>query len=589
MNRTRRLTGIAASPGIGYGVAFVLGHPDPATTMGEVRRELVPAGEAREAERHRLDVALASTIHDLEELTSRMRAQVGADEAAIFEVHALFLQDPSLLGPMYEAITEQGRTAEIGVTSVLEAAASELEALPDPYLCARSADLRDVERRVLHVLAGAAGARRPHFPTAPHVLVAKDLAPSSIAALQREHVQGIVLAEGTATAHTAILVRGLGIPLVVGVAAALGAIETGTDLLVDGSAGLVLVEPTDAERLAHLERGRAGAAGQTRSEDLPPPPYHTSDGHRVELAANASSVAEARLAVANGAEGVGVLRTEFLLATLGTGDGEAPGEDALSEAYAAVLREVGTRPVVVRAMDAGGDKPLPFLHFGHEANPFLGWRGIRILLDEPALFAAQARALLRASSLCGTELRLMFPMITTLDEFIRARRAVEAVCADLHPILAAPLKIGAMIEVPAAALIAGALAREADFLSIGTNDLVQYTLACDRGNSRVADLCRFQHPAVLRLVHMVVEAAHAAQCPVGACGESAGNLQEMPLLVGLGVDELSVGPARLLPVRDRLRTLDYNRLRDLAAKACSLATAGEVAQLLAGQGLGTGI
>ena len=492
-----------------------------------------------------------------------------------------------MLGPMHEAIALEGRTAESSVSAVLEGAAGELEALPDPYLRCRSADLRDLSRRVLRILAGATGARNLQLPAAPIIFVARDLTPSAAAGLHRDHVWGIVLEEGTVSAHSAILVRGLGIPLVVGAATALSAIKTGAQLIVDGTSGLVLVEPSAAERAVYEERIKVQAAGQAARTDLPRPPYRTADGHRVAFLANVSSVAEARLAVENGAEGVGVLRTEFLLAALETADGTAPDEEALCDAYAAVLREMGGRPVVVRAMDAGGDKPLPYLAFGQEANPFLGWRGIRVLLDEPELFAAQTRALLRAAAQCGADVRMMFPMITTVDEFIRARRLVEATCAEQQPALAAPLQIGAMIEVPGAALIAGALAREADFLSIGTNDLVQYTLACDRGNPRVAAICRFQHPAVLRLVDMVVQAAHAAHRPVGVCGEAAGDAETMPLLVGLGVDDLSVGPARLPSVRASLHTLQYRRLHDLAAKACSLATANEVAQLVESEAVKT--
>jgi phosphoenolpyruvate-protein kinase (PTS system EI component) len=303
------------------------------------------------------------------------------------------------------------------------------------------------------------------------------------------------------------------------------------------------------------------------------------------LLANASSVAEARLAVQNGAEGIGLLRTEFLVAALpGTGSAP-PGEDELTAAYGAILEVMGKRPVVVRALDAGGDKPLPFLDFGHEPNPFLGWRGIRILLDQPELFATQTRALLRAAARHGTELRLMFPMISTLDEFRRARMLVERVLAEeqarAEALVYSPLRLGVMIETPAAALLAAELAREADFLSLGTNDLVQYTLACDRGNARVADLCQFLHPAVLRLVDMVVRAAHAADCTVGVCGEAAGDPDTLPLLIGLGVDELSVGAARLPAVRCAIRAADYSRLQQVASEALTKATTDEVRELLA--------
>ena len=570
------------------GSAYVLADPD-AAAIGSAAQQQAPLPEAaRPAECERLDQAMAAAMRELDALSDQLRVRIGVAQAGVFDAHSLFLQDPALLGPMHQAITAEGRTAESSVSAVLEATAAELATLPDPYVRGRSDDLRDVSRRVLRVLAGDSNASGPRLPAMPTILVARDLTPSTAAGLQPERVRGIVLEEGTATAHAAILVRGLGIPLVVGAATALSAIKTGVQLIVDGISGTVLVEPSAAACAAYQQRIKEQVAAQARSRDLPRPPYNTADGHHVGLLANASSVAEARLAVENGAEGVGVLRTEFLLATLGTITGRAPDEEALCEAYAVVLREMGGRTVVVRAMDAGGDKPFPFLAFGQEANPFLGWRGTRVLLDEPQLFAAQTRALLRAASRCGADIRIMFPMITTVDEFVRARRLVEAVCAEQRPALAGPLQIGAMIEVPAAALIVASLAREADFFSLGTNDLVQYTLACDRGNPRVAALCRFQHPAVLRLVDMTVRAAHGAQRPVGVCGEAAGDMLAVPLLVGLGVDDLSVEPARLPAVRAQLLALNYRRLHELATKACALAGADEVAELLDREGVTTG-
>jgi phosphoenolpyruvate-protein kinase (PTS system EI component) len=301
----------------------------------------------------------------------------------------------------------------------------------------------------------------------------------------------------------------------------------------------------------------------------------------VELLANASLPAEASLALANGAGGIGLLRTEVLLAALqGRGEG-APDEDALAAAYGEILALMGERPVVVRAMDAGGDKPVPFLDFGDEPNPALGWRGIRVLLDRPELLAGQTRALLRAAAAHGADVRLMFPMVSSLDEFVRARRLVEDVCREVGEARAAgALSIGVMIEVPGAALIAGALAREADFFSLGTNDLVQYTLASDRGNARVGGLCRLQHPAVLRLIDLVVRAAQAAGRPVGVCGEAAGDAAALPLLIGLGVDELSVSPHRLPDVRRQLQRMEYRQAQRLAADALSRDTTAEVLALL---------
>jgi phosphoenolpyruvate-protein phosphotransferase len=380
------------------------------------------------------------------------------------------------------------------------------------------------------------------------VIIAHDLTPSDTVGLEPDRVRAIVLAEGTPTSHATILARGLGLPLVIGAGAEVWLIEQGQDVLVDGADGTILVEPDEREREAY---GRRSAAhdqrqGQPVSSRVP---IMTAQGRRLAITANAGSPAEARLAARNGAEGIGLLRTEFLLAALSQGRTDAPGENELASAYGAIFEHMPAKPVVVRVMDAGGDKPLPFLDIGDEANPFLGWRGIRILLDRPELFALQTRAVLRAAVTHETDLRLMFPMISSVEEFVRARDFVWAIVKkDTFP-LKYPLQIGAMIEVPAAALVAEELAREADFFSLGTNDLVQYVLACDRGNPRVSGLYDVAHPAVLRLIDLTVQAAHKAGKPVAVCGEAAGDPASIPLLVALGVDELSVGSTRLSDVR----------------------------------------
>jgi phosphoenolpyruvate-protein kinase (PTS system EI component) len=305
----------------------------------------------------------------------------------------------------------------------------------------------------------------------------------------------------------------------------------------------------------------------------------------VTLLANASTVRAAQQALEHGAEGLGLVRTEFVLSSPGEDSLAPPDEDALAAAYGAILQVVGHRPVVVRALDAGGDKPLPFLDFGHEANPFLGWRGIRVLLDNPLLFASQTRALLRAAAQHGSDLRLMFPMVSSLDEFREARQLVEQVQTEARITLAHPLQLGVMIEVPSVVLIAEALAREADFFSLGTNDLVQYTLACDRSNPRTSHLYQVLHPAVLRLVEMTVQAAHAAGRSVSVCGEAAADARALPLLVGLGIDGLSVSPISLPAVRQQLRSLHFQRLQEVAAGAVRLATVDEVSALLRQEGL----
>jgi phosphoenolpyruvate-protein kinase (PTS system EI component) len=340
----------------------------------------------------------------------------------------------------------------------------------------------------------------------------------------------------------------------------------------------VLIEPQAEECEDYRQQVAARHGHDLRVVGEERSPARTADGRRIELLANASSVAEARLAVAGGAEGIGLLRTEFLLAALGP---DASDEDALTGAYGAIFEEMGERPIIVRAMDAGGDKPLPFLDFEREGNPFLGWRGIRILLDRPDVFAAQTRAVLRAAARHGSDLRLMFPMVSGVEELMAARRLVEHIRSEERVELAHPLQIGVMIEVPSAALMVDLLAHEADFVSLGTNDLLQYALACDRGNPRVGHLCRLAHPAILRLIDTAVRAAHAGGRSVGVCGEAAGDSGSMELLVGLGVDELSVGAARIPAIRERLSALDYTALKPLAAEALTKATPDQVLNLVA--------
>jgi len=584
--------GTGASPGIGEGRALVYGRQSGlapaqpwAADGAAVPATHLPAGPAeRDVELERFRSALRAASTQPSEVSGTMRNRVGDEQAAVFEAQSLFLQDPALMQPVEEAIRVQGVTAVTAIRRVFENAAAELESVTDTYLAARATDIRDVEMRLLGLLnePAAVPSHNLHGET---VIIARDLTPSDTVALPLDLVRGVVLAEGTPAAHAAILARGLGLPLVVGAGANIFQVVSGQSVLVDGTAGTVLVEPRAEERVTRQVAAVGAAQAEAGEEDHGP--VLTRDGRRIEILANASSAVEARMACRNGAEGIGLLRTEFLLAALtrgaggpGAGADGGPGGDALSAAYAGIFRAAGTRPVTVRVMDAGGDKPLPFLSFGREDNPFLGWRGIRILLDEPELFAAQLRAVLDAAATTSTDLRLMLPMVSTVEELTRARAIVHEVCRVEDVTLAHPLRIGVMIETPAAALIAAALAGEADFFSIGTNDLVQYTLACDRGNPRVVGLCRPEHPAVLRLIDMTARAAHAAGIPVGLCGEAAGDPALLALLLGLGIDELSVGPARLPTVRAAVRSIDCDRAAALASEALACATADEVLALM---------
>ncbi|HZS89576.1 MAG TPA: phosphoenolpyruvate--protein phosphotransferase [Chloroflexota bacterium] len=570
----RVITGVGASPGTGLGRAYL--YRGPAVAPPRDSPGASPPIDAAELER--LRGALAAAGAELEQMHGEAAARIGTAEAAVFEAQRLFLVDPSLVEPLEAAVRDRGLSAGAAVEQILEEGARDLEALDDPYLRGRAVDLRDVRRRLLRLL-GAAGAESLSALSPGTILIAGDLTPSETVELRRENVLGLVLAGGTPTAHAAILARGLDLPLVLGAGPAVWQIQPGQPVLVDGEAGTVLVEPDAREQREYRRRlaARQQAHDGDSAADLP---AQTLDGRRIELLANASSPAEARAALAHGAQGIGLLRSEFLLAALPSAVGAALDEDRLSAAYGEILQLMGERPVVVRAMDAGGDKPLPFLDVGPEANPALGWRGIRVLLDRPDLFIGQTHAVLRAAARHRSDLRLMFPMVSTLDEIIRARQLVETSCRAELSALDHPLQIGVMIEVPGAALTAEALAGAADFFSLGTNDLVQYTLACDRDNARVGHLAQIAHPAVLRLIDMVVKAAHAAGRKVGVCGEAAGEVTAIPLLVGLGVDELSVAPNRLPEVRRCIRQLSYRQAQQLAAEALTRATAEQVGALL---------
>jgi phosphoenolpyruvate-protein kinase (PTS system EI component) len=601
--------GIGAAPGIGCGRAFLYKGPQEDTSADE--HAVLPLG-ARGAEIDRFREALASAAAELRRLSAEVASRVGPSEAAIFEAQDLFLQDPALIDAVETAIRIEGRPALPAVRQIFENSARELDALEDEYLRARAADLRDVKAR-LAALLGVPPSNGLGVLSPGAVIIAGDLTPSDTAELEPGVVQGIVLAGSTPTSHAAILARGLGLPLVVAAGPAVWKVTPGQEVILDGAAGAVLVEPADAEareyrsRASVVDRARGmeptPSRDQSAVEDVLTRPLQASpnarvhqdeaasthqsraktiDGHRVGLLANASTPAEARLAISNGAEGIGLLRTEFLPPILRARE-TPPDEDAMAAAYGAVFQIMGLRPIVVRSLDAGGDKPLQFIDFEAEANPFLGWRGIRVLLDRPELFISQTRALLRAASRHGTDLRLMFPMVSSLDELREARRLVATVAREPGTELRHPLQLGVMIEVPAAALMADALAQEADFFSLGTNDLVQYTLVRDRGNARVAGRCRFWDPAVLRLVDITVRAAHTAGRPIGVCGEAAGDELGLPLLVGLGVDELSMGPARLPGARERLSSLCFDQLREMAAEALKKSSAEEVASLFAEQ------
>ncbi|WP_197386811.1 phosphoenolpyruvate--protein phosphotransferase [Ralstonia pseudosolanacearum] len=553
--------GIGASPGLAIGTVHVMqpgvstvpDHPVPLAAGGDL-----------------LDRALADTRAELAELARDTAARLGEAEAGIFKAQAELLGDTDLMTLTCQAMVE-GHGVAWSWHHAVERLAERLAALGNPLLAARAADLRDVGRRVLGHLDPALRGTAQALPDGPCILVAQDLSPSDTAALDTRRIAGIVTAQGGPTSHTAILTRTLGIPAVVAAGPAVLDVASGTQAIVDGSSGQLYLDP-DAAAVASAEAWlREDAARAQREQAERGLPARTRDGHAVEIAANVNLPAQAIEAVTLGAEGVGLMRTEFLFLERD----HAPDEDAQHEVYAAMLAALGGRPLIVRTLDIGGDKQVPYLNLPKEENPFLGVRGARLLLRRPDLLEPQLRALYRAA--CGGgPLSIMFPMITSLDEVIALRAACERIRAELG---APAVPLGIMVEVPAAALLADQLAEHVDFFSIGTNDLTQYTLAIDRQHPDLAAEADSLHPAVLRLIQLTVQGAARRGRWVGVCGGLAGDPFGALLLTGLGVHELSMSPRDIPAVKARLRDAHVGQLTELAGQALACASAEDVRAL----------
>lgn len=554
--------GIAAAPGIAIGPLFHL-RPSPvavdAATFAGV-----------EEEKARLKEALAGAREQLSRLGEQL-ARRAPDEAAIFEVHAEILDDPDLLDQVHAQIAEEQNAARAWQMAIKQRA-EQVAALGDALLAERAADLRDVGKRVLRLLVGES--EGPVLPDTPAIVVAQDLSPSDTASLSGRDVLGFCTAAGGPTAHAAIIARALGLPAVVGAGAGVLALEDETTVILDGRAGTVTVAPDDAM----LEAARARQARWQAKEEMvraaAGEPAITRDEHNVEVAANIGGIEDAREAASSGAEAVGLLRTEFLFLDRKS----PPGEIEQAQVYREIVEAMEGRPVIVRTLDIGGDKPLPYIDVPHEDNPFLGERGIRLCLARPRLLRQQVRAILQAAE--AGPVRIMFPMVADVGEWRQARDIVE----EERSALGAPaVELGIMVEVPSAALMADRFAPEVDFFSVGTNDLTQYTLAMDRMHPTLAVQSDGLHPAVLRLIARTVEAAHAHGKWVGVCGELGADPDAVPILVGLGVDELSVSVPAIAAVKAQIRTLSLGEVRPLAKQALACARAEEVRDLVAAE------
>ncbi|GAB4423151.1 MAG: phosphoenolpyruvate--protein phosphotransferase [Anaerolineae bacterium] len=516
-------------------------------------------------EQARLQSAIAAARTELTELHQQVSQRIGPEEAAIFEAHLEILDDPDLLETATENINS-GQSAGKGWQAAVETNAATLAQLQDELLAARATDIRDVGNRVLRALSGAAQAG-PTLPDDPVILIAADLTPSDTVTLDPAKVLGFCTATGGANGHTAILARALGLPAIVGAGEGVLALANGTPVILNGDTGTLAIDPDTATltRARNIQQEhQARSAAQLAAAHQP---AITTDDHRVEVVANIGNLAEAKQALKFGAEGVGLLRTEFLFLERN----QAPSEDEQFEVYRDIALALKGQPVIIRTLDVGGDKPLAYLTLPEEENPFLGQRGIRLCLARPELLRTQIRAILRAAEY--GHLRVMFPMISTLEDWSAAKKLVDEVRAELN---AKAVELGIMIEVPSAALLAAAFAAEVDFFSIGTNDLTQYTLAMDRTNPLLSAQADGLNPAVLALIDRTVQAAHAAGKWVGVCGELAANPQAVPILVGLGVDELSASVPAIPGVKAHVRQLSLTTARHLAEQALACATATEV-------------
>jgi len=554
------LIGVAASPGIGVGKVFQLREK-------EIEVDPNPSGPP-EKERVILNRAIGSSIRELEALVARLHGEADPSKAAIFAAHQELLEDPDLLD-LAESSIAKGLSAAAAWKKAYQLHAERLANLRNELLAARANDLRDVGRRVLSKLVESVEAQR-EIPEGS-ILIAEDLSPSDTANLDRKRVLGFCTTAGGATSHVAILARSLGLPAIAGIETRALDIPEGTRVILFGGKGQLKVDPSDDLVGAVQETQKKREERRKKHLERASETAETTDGHRVEVAVNVGGVSEAEDALKLGAEGVGLLRSEFLFLERSF----APTEEEQFETYSAVAKAMGKdKPVIIRTLDVGGDKPLPYLPIPLEENPFLGQRGIRVLLNRPEIFRPQVRAILRASEF--GKMHIMFPMITTVSEF---RLAKQVVREEEKKLGIEPIPVGLMIEVPAAALCAEILAKEADFFSVGTNDLTQYTLAMDRGHPQLAAKIDGLSPAVLRLIKRTVEAAHANDCWVGVCGGIAGEPQAIPILVGLGVDELSVGLPLIPAVKARIREYSLEDCQKLAAQALDMEDASDVRAL----------
>lgn len=564
------LKGIGASDGVAIAPVYSLEEPD----LSFDGKQIEPGQEDAEVERFK--AAFNQSKVEITKIRNHAEEAVGPEHAAIFDAHLLVLDDPEFLEPIEAHIRNDQKSAPQALLETRDQFVSIFENMENEYMKERAADIKDVSKRVLAHMLGKELPDPSKIDT-PVVIVAEDLTPSDTAQLDKNFVKGFVTNVGGRTSHSAIMSRSLEIPAVVGTKEITAVAKVGDDIIVDGSAGEVIVNPTEEEVLVYKDKEARVQEEKAELQKLVDEPSETMDGIAVELAANIGTPDDLDGVKSNGAEGIGLYRTEFLY----MGRNELPTEEEQYEAYKKVLEDMDDKPIVVRTLDVGGDKELPYLDLPKEMNPFLGHRAVRMTLDNPDLFRTQLRALLRASQ--HGNLKIMFPMIATIDEFNRAKALLieeKDKLVDEGEKIKEDIEVGIMVEIPSTAILADQFAKVVDFFSIGTNDLIQYTMAADRMNESVSYLYQPHHPALLRLIKMVIDAAHKEGKWAGMCGEMAGDEQAVPLLLGLGLDEFSMSASSVLKARKQISQLKKTDMERLAASAIECKDSEEVLALV---------
>ncbi|GIO26351.1 phosphoenolpyruvate--protein phosphotransferase [Ornithinibacillus bavariensis] len=558
------IQGIAASSGIAIAKAYQLVTPDLSYTVKEIDN---PDNEIQ-----RLEQALEVSKQELEKIKAHTLKELGEEHAEIFSAHLLVLSDPELINPIKDKINNDKTMAEAALEDVANMFIGMFESMDNEYMRERAADIRDVTKRVMAHLLGVSFPN-PALIDEEVIVIANDLTPSDTAQLNRQFVKGFATDIGGRTSHSAIMARSLEIPAVVGTKEVTKSVSQDEIVIIDGIDGNVVINPTEEELNEYKAKQENFAKQQALWAQLKDEPTFTADGEQIELVGNIGTPNDVTGVLNNGGEGVGLYRTEFLY----MGKSELPSEDEQFEAYKSVLEQMGDKPVVVRTLDVGGDKELPYLDLPKEMNPFLGFRAIRFCLENEHVFRPQLRALLRAS--VYGNLKIMFPMIATLEEFRKAKAILleekENLKQEGHSV-SDDIEVGIMVEIPSTAVIAKQFAKEVDFFSVGTNDLVQYTMAADRMNEQVSYLYQPYHPAILNLVNNVIEAAHSEGKWAGMCGEMAGDPIAIPILLGLGLDEFSMSATSILPARTQLKNISKKEMASYKDKLLSMSTAEEV-------------